>query len=223
LNSRPNTLNKALLQVWSAVLPCARPEVDVPLVPLPTSSLRESHQKCPVSIVLALPNVYNELVGLGMQDYPSISRLTGGLMLTKCKECGREVSDKAYVCPHCGAPTHQPAAISSDRLATLLGLVSIVGCLLAVVSSWPYGLYVLLRCVVCGSTAFLAWLSAQMGWGKWAWILGITAVIFNPVVPFAFGRPLWAVLDVACALVLIIWFTQRSRWNHRIHKPPPTY
>jgi len=115
-------------------------------------------------------------------------------MLTKCKECGREVSDKAHVCPHCGAPTHRTVAGSPERLATMLCLVSIVGCLLAAVSSWPYGLYVLLRFVVCGSTAFLAWASTQTGWGKWAWILGITAVIFNPVVPFAFGRPLWAVL-----------------------------
>jgi len=140
-------------------------------------------------------------------------------MLTKCKECGREVSDKAYVCPHCGAPTHQTVAGSPERLATLLCLVSIVGCLLAAVSSWPYGLYVLLRFVVCGSTAFLAWASTQMGWGKWAWILGIAAVIFNPVVPFPFGRPLWAVLDVACALVLIIWLIQRTNWNRRIRRP----
>ena len=26
------------------------------------------------------------------------------MALIKCKECGREISDKASVCPHCGCP-----------------------------------------------------------------------------------------------------------------------
>lgn len=90
-----------------------------------------------------------------------------------------------------------------------LSLISIVGCFLAAVSLWPYGLYVLLRCIVCGSTAYLAWLSAQMDWGRrWTWILGVTAIVFNPIAPLAFGRPLWTILDIACGLVLIIWLKQ---------------
>jgi len=142
-------------------------------------------------------------------------------VLIKCKECGHEVSDQAQVCPYCGAPVsmRQSVPASYERTATILCLISIAGCFLATFSSWPYGLYVLLRIVVCSSSAFLAWFSAERKRGKWAWILGITAVIFNPVVPFPFGRSLWAVLDVACALVLIVWHIQRTNWNRRIRRP----
>jgi len=32
------------------------------------------------------------------------------MALIKCKECGKDVSDKAAACPHCGAPVELPAA-----------------------------------------------------------------------------------------------------------------
>jgi hypothetical protein len=93
-------------------------------------------------------------------------------MLTKCKECGCELSDKAYVCPHCGAPTHPTAATSPARLATILCLVSIVGCLLAVVSSWPYGLSMRSFAVLCAAARRILpgfrhrWTGAN-GLGSW--------------------------------------------------------
>ena len=147
----------------------------------------------------------------------------GVIVLIRCKECGNEVSDQAQVCPYCGAPVSMRKSVpaSYERTATILCLISIAGCFLATFSSWAYGLYVLLRIVVCSSSAFLAWFSAERKWNKWTWILGITAVIFNPVIPFAFGRPLWAVLHVACALVLIVWFVQKTRSNRRIRRSGP--
>jgi hypothetical protein len=34
------------------------------------------------------------------------------MALVACGECGREVSDRAVACPHCGAP---PSSASNDR------------------------------------------------------------------------------------------------------------
>jgi len=36
------------------------------------------------------------------------------MALIKCGECGRDVSDKAAACPHCGAPTVAMAAAIKD-------------------------------------------------------------------------------------------------------------
>ena len=35
------------------------------------------------------------------------------MALSKCTECGKEVSDKAMACPHCGAPV--PALTQEER------------------------------------------------------------------------------------------------------------
>jgi len=42
------------------------------------------------------------------------------MALIKCFECGKEVSDRAASCPHCGAPTVEPptkSAVESDHLS----------------------------------------------------------------------------------------------------------
>lgn len=35
-------------------------------------------------------------------------------MLIKCKECGKEISDKANVCIHCGCPVEKNIQLSND-------------------------------------------------------------------------------------------------------------
>jgi DNA-directed RNA polymerase subunit RPC12/RpoP len=35
-------------------------------------------------------------------------------MIIKCPECGREVSDKATSCPHCGCPISQPQSVNQN-------------------------------------------------------------------------------------------------------------
>lgn len=137
----------------------------------------------------------------------------GVIVLIKCKECGHEVSDQAQACPYCGAPVlvRESVAASYERTATILCLICITGCLLGTFSSWAYGLYVLLRILVCGTSAFLAWCSAEQKWTKWVWVLGITAIVFNPILPFPFGRSLWEILDLACGVVLAVWLIWRAR------------
>lgn len=48
------------------------------------------------------------------------------MALIKCKECGKEISDKSDKCPHCGAPL-DPTAESLKSLGS--GMQSLgVGC-----------------------------------------------------------------------------------------------
>lgn len=42
------------------------------------------------------------------------------MALVKCQECGKDVSDKAPVCPHCGAPVDE-GAVSPKKAQSLKG------------------------------------------------------------------------------------------------------
>lgn len=46
------------------------------------------------------------------------------MAMTKCKECGKEVSDKAKVCPHCGVKN--PGVKASDMFIGAVTLVAII-------------------------------------------------------------------------------------------------
>lgn len=57
------------------------------------------------------------------------------MALTKCTECGHEISSTATTCPHCGAPqqTNKPLKSNSKsyaRIASIVGGISGVGAIL---------------------------------------------------------------------------------------------
>lgn len=81
----------------------------------------------------------------------------------------------------------------------------------ALVPSNPYGYYVLLRIVVCGICAFLAFRAYEARLIGWAWTLGITAVICNPFARVHLNRPLWSAVNVVtiAMLAISIWVLRR--------------
>ena len=68
----------------------------------------------------------------------------------------------------------------------------------------PYGYYTLLRFVVCGVTAYGAYLAVGFKKAGWAWVLGCVAVLFNPVIPLHLNREIWSFIDIGVAIVLIV-------------------
>ncbi len=44
------------------------------------------------------------------------------MALTKCDECGGQVSDRALSCPHCGAPRRRAPAVAAAIVAAILAL-----------------------------------------------------------------------------------------------------
>lgn len=68
----------------------------------------------------------------------------------------------------------------------------------------PIGYYTILRFVVCGITAYGAYVFAEQNKKGWAWIFGIFAVLFNPFVPMHLSRNTWAPIDVGVAAFLLI-------------------
>ena len=61
----------------------------------------------------------------------------------------------------------------------------------------PYAYYMLLRVGMCGILAYLAYAASQSNQQGLTWVLGITAVIYNPFVPLHLGRELWTVVNLA--------------------------
>jgi hypothetical protein len=60
----------------------------------------------------------------------------------------------------------------------------------------PYEYYILLRWVCCAVFAFLAIRAHACKQQGWAWILGVTAGVYNPIVPVHLTREIWSVINV---------------------------
>ena len=70
----------------------------------------------------------------------------------------------------------------------------------------PYGYYILLRWVCCGCFAYMACAAYEQKKQNWVWILGITAIIYNPIIKVHLTREIWSfvnVITIGIALVSI--------------------
>ena len=65
----------------------------------------------------------------------------------------------------------------------------------------PYGYYILLRWIVCPCFIYTALQAFGQGKQNMVWILGVTAAIYNPLIPLHLTRELWSVLNVAGIVV----------------------
>ena len=86
----------------------------------------------------------------------------------------------------------------------------LVAMLLLPVLNPPIGYYTLLRIVACGVFGWAAFTSfkKQASWLPWLFVL--LAIIFNPIIEFAFGRALWVAIDLLAAISL---FSTRNFLN----------
>jgi len=91
-----------------------------------------------------------------------------------------------------------------NRNKNIAIIISIAFLLSAMFDGWPYGFFTLLRFVVFAAMAYMAWVAYESKQGKWIWIFGFIAVIFNPFIPLYFGRGFWVIVDFMVAIFLII-------------------
>ncbi len=68
----------------------------------------------------------------------------------------------------------------------------------------PIGYYTFLRIAVCGTAAFAAYNYYQINQKVWAWLFGIIAVIFNPLIPLYLGKSTWSVIDILNAMFFLV-------------------
>ena len=85
-------------------------------------------------------------------------------------------------------------------------IIAIVLLLWAILPINPYGYYILMRVAVCAILAYLVLLVYRKDENKWVWILGVTAFVYNPIVPLHLGRVLWSIVNII-SIAIIIKFT----------------
>jgi len=67
----------------------------------------------------------------------------------------------------------------------------------------PYGYYVLLRIVATLIFVWAAVVAHERRREALPWIFALLALLFNPVVKVPLGKPLWAMTDIAAAILLL--------------------
>ena len=67
-----------------------------------------------------------------------------------------------------------------------------------------YGYYVLLRWVCCGIFTYLAFKAIDQEKQDWAWIFGIIALIYNPIISVHLTREIWFVVNVVTIILAVI-------------------
>lgn len=60
----------------------------------------------------------------------------------------------------------------------------------------PYGYYILLRWICCAAFAYLALHASTLKLEGWVWVLGVTAAIYNPIIPVHLTREMWSMINV---------------------------
>ena len=70
----------------------------------------------------------------------------------------------------------------------------------------------LLRLVVCGAAATIAWSRFSVRPGSiWGVIFTGTALVFNPIFPVHFSREIWAIFNLATAAVFLVFGLTANR------------
>ena len=75
-------------------------------------------------------------------------------------------------------------------------VICIVMLLWALNPNNPYAYYILLRWICCGTFAYLAFQSLESEKEGWVWVLGITALLYNPIFPVHLNRGVWSIFNV---------------------------
>lgn len=106
-----------------------------------------------------------------------------------------------------------PKALDGSAIVWLVAAAMLLWAL----ARHPYGYYVLLRWIVCGVSAYTAFRATEVRKSAWAWIFGIIAFLFNPIIPVHLSRETWAPIDAAVAAILVVSiFVIRRRNDNRI-------
>ena len=81
----------------------------------------------------------------------------------------------------------------------------------------PYGYYVLLRLVCCGVFAYLAFKAFAQEQIGWVWLLGITAAVYNPIIPVHLTREIWSVANIiTIGIAVASVFVLKFKTNHDV-------
>jgi len=90
------------------------------------------------------------------------------------------------------------------KYKNIASTISVVLLLLAILAIWPYGYYVFLRWLVTASALFLIWVAYNLKKTFWLFLMGIVAILFNPIIPVHLDKETWVIIDFIVAILFLI-------------------
>ncbi len=90
--------------------------------------------------------------------------------------------------------------IKYKNIASVISIVM----LLVAIADLPYGYYTLLRLVITASAIFLVWTASELKKTFWLVLMGIVAILFNPIIPVHLTKEIWVVIDVIVAVLFLV-------------------
>lgn len=93
------------------------------------------------------------------------------------------------------------------KLSKTLRIISLIMLIVAMLPL-PYAYYQVLRLVVCIASGQSAYQAHEKKNTTWVWLLGINAVIYNPITPFYLGREIWILVNVISIILILISFSK---------------
>lgn len=91
------------------------------------------------------------------------------------------------------------------KYKNIASAIAILMLLLAIPSGiWPYGYYQILRWVVAGVAVFAGYVAYKLEEKIWIWLMGLTALLFNPIAPIYLAKETWVIIDLIIAVIFLI-------------------
>jgi uncharacterized membrane protein len=102
----------------------------------------------------------------------------------------------------------------ADRAAAIVCALLLF---VAVFGHWSYGFYTLLRVVICAISIYLAVRANSAKSAPWTWVLGVMAVLFNPVLPIRMHRSNWRAVDALAAITFLVFVAAYKPRSYHPH------
>jgi len=97
------------------------------------------------------------------------------------------------------------------RLSSIVWLCPAVALLIAL-APLPYGYYTLLRIIVCGAAALIAYqhYEKEREVSFWVALMAGVAILFNPIIPVHLNREIWAPIDIITAVIFFFHWRKKA-------------
>ena len=105
----------------------------------------------------------------------------------------------------------QKIKIHTIKVLPIPIILSIVMLLMTTLKHLPHGFYTLLRLVVCLTSIFVASFAYKARLRYWTYLMGLIALLFNPIIKVYFNKSTWQLIDLVTAIIFVISIAKLKR------------